>query len=122
MRDLEEDLNRINTWVDRDNTTLQRRLYGKGGKGGEPLDVDLDVDLEKLGHEARHAFSSIIQDLIVKRYVPTRDRFVHFVTYEGKMIFKSTLVSQLVGNPLFSRDNLTRVKQSYSITQALRGR
>ena len=34
------------------------------------------------------------------------------VTYEGHSIYKSTLVSQLNGNPLLSKDRLTRVINS----------
>lgn len=34
------------------------------------------------------------------------------VSYNGRQMYKSTLVSQLVGNPNLSKDRLTRVKQS----------
>ena len=37
---------------------------------------------------------------------------VPFVQYEGKQIFKNTLVSQLNGNPFLSKDQLTRVQNS----------
>lgn len=35
------------------------------------------------------------------------------VSYEGKVMYKSTLASQLVGNPTLGKDRLTRVKQNF---------
>jgi hypothetical protein len=72
------------------------------------IETDSSIELETLGHEVRHVFGSIVQDLsnvqVTKTVVPT-------VSYEGKIIYKSTLVSQLVGNPLLSKDRLTRIAQ-----------
>ena len=47
--------------------------------------------------------------------VPTtlvQQKISSIVTYEGHSIYKSTLVSQLNGNPLLSKDRLTRVRNS----------
>ena len=47
--------------------------------------------------------------------VPTtlvQQKISSIVTYEGHSIYKSTLVSQLNGNPFLSKDRLTRVRNS----------
>jgi len=43
-------------------------------------------------------------------YMPCPTRGNPIVAYDGHIIYKSTLVSELNGNPLFSNDDLPRVK------------
>lgn len=55
--------------------------------------------------ELRHALDSLVDDK-----ESTRSEVSSFVEVDGKTICKSTLVSQLNGNPTLSKDRLTRVK------------
>jgi hypothetical protein len=48
---------------------------------------------------------------LVEKFEPT-------VEYSGKVIFKSTLVSELNGNPFLSKDRLTRIRNSVYFNNA----
>ncbi|KAL3701983.1 hypothetical protein R1sor_020005 [Riccia sorocarpa] len=68
-----------------------------------------ELELEE-GHETKHVMSEVFHELCsdeqeVKKFDP-------MVSYDGHSIYKATLVSQLVGNPMLSKDRLTRIKQS----------
>ena len=67
-----------------------------------------DTCLQALEEETRNVFVEILTDHKVQ--VPRK--IVPLVTYEGHFIYKSTLVSQLNGNPYLSKDRLTRMKNS----------
>ncbi|KAL3687178.1 hypothetical protein R1sor_013487 [Riccia sorocarpa] len=74
------------------------------------LEDDGVDDLAVAGHETRHIMSEVFHELCsdeqqVKKFNP-------MVSYDGHSIYKTTLVSQLVGNPTLSKDRLTRIKQS----------
>ena len=43
---------------------------------------------------------------------PSSSKILPIVTFQGHSIYKSTLVSQLNGNPYLSKDRLTRMKNS----------
>lgn len=71
------------------------------------MDTVLDVDEEDTiaQSELRHVMDSIVdnEENVVSQISP-------FVEVDGKTLCKSTLVSQLNGNPMLSKDRLTRVK------------
>lgn len=96
MADPEEDLNQIDSWVTDNNIDLSNVLSRADPMGEEDIEIDSSVELETLGHEVRHVFGSLVQDNID---VHGNGKVEPIVTYEGKINYKSTLVSQLVGNP-----------------------
>ena len=72
-----------------------------------------DICLQALEEETRNVFVEILTDHKVQVPLGTLPRkIVPLVTYEGHSIYKSTLVSQLNGNPYLSKDRLTRMKNS----------
>lgn len=51
------------------------------------------TELKTLGHEAKHVFGLVVQDLTIDE---SPLKVMDYVTCDKKMIFKSTLASQLV--------------------------
>lgn len=78
----------------------------------EVLDDGLD-SLALLEDKTRDVLNEMLnsQEMQVSTLV-TLDRIVPVVEFGGCQIFKSTLVSQLNGNPFLSKDRLTRVRNS----------
>ena len=76
--------------------------------------VDDGLDPEAVvADEARDAIADVLNS--AEPQVSTRvapPKVLPFVEYAGHKIYKSTLVSQLNGNPFLSKDRLTRVKHS----------
>lgn len=64
------------------------------------------IEVETLGHEVRHAIFSIAGDLT--DCVQEKKKLSPIITYEEKIIYKSTLISQLVGNPHLSNESNPR--------------
>jgi hypothetical protein len=63
--------------------------------------------------EARDVIQSMLDSHEAQVILECRaDKIVPFVVYEGNQIYKSTLVSQLNGNPFLTKDHLTRVRNS----------
>lgn len=104
--DPEADLDQIDEWIQEDNEAHDARI--RGADDGDMEDDPNFVEVATLGHEVRHIFGAAMGEAIGG---PTRVKVDPFVMYEGKPIYKSTLVSQLVGNPHLSKDRLTRIKQ-----------
>ncbi|KAL3685188.1 hypothetical protein R1sor_003210 [Riccia sorocarpa] len=85
-------------------------------EGSDSEQVDDINDLTVLCHETRHVMSEVLQqisseDQEVKKYNS-------MVVYDGHAIYKTTLVSQLVGNPTLSKDRLTRIKHIFQWCKA----
>ena len=76
--------------------------------------VDDGLDPEAVvADEARDALADVLNNAEIQvssRVAPLK--VLPFVEYAGHKIYKSTLVSQLNGNPFLSKDRLTRVKHS----------
>jgi len=72
---------------------------------------DDDTCLPELEEKTRNVFIELLsnQELQVSSNSKL-DRILPVVTYEGHSIYKSTLVSQLNGNPYIYKDMLTRMK------------
>jgi hypothetical protein len=83
----------------------------------EPFDDGLSA-LEVAKNECRDAISAILDAAKVPTDCPTvgdadsDTKIIPTVDYSGKVLYKSTLVSELNGNPYLSKDRLTRVKKS----------
>ena len=83
----------------------------------EVLEDDIDGDdlatLPALEEETQHVLLELLSKhkLQVSNYPPSL-KVLHVVTFKGHSIYKSTLVSQLNGNPYLSKDRLTRMKNS----------
>lgn len=81
------------------------------------LEADLEGDdgtcLSQLEEETKNVFAEVINDHEVQVSSSSQPaKILPVVTYEGHSIYKSTLVSQLNGNPYLSKDRLTRMKNS----------
>ncbi|KAL3680514.1 hypothetical protein R1sor_023470 [Riccia sorocarpa] len=76
--------------------------------GDDDIGDDID-DLSVVGHETRQVMTEMFNDALSEKSLTKVDPMV---SLEGHMIYKATLVSQLVGNPTLSKDRLTRIKQS----------
>ncbi|KAL2612446.1 hypothetical protein R1flu_024138 [Riccia fluitans] len=81
------------------------------------MEADVDVkedetnDLKGYGHEAHHIMSKTMSILLME-HAPTKRKVDLMVSYEGHQMYKASLVSLLVGNPILSKDRLTHIKQS----------
>ena len=81
----------------------------------EIVDDDILDSLPFLEDETRDALSDILNG-VEDHFEPIATpptKILLYVEYEGNQIFKSTLVSQLNGNPFLSKDRLIRVKNSF---------
>ncbi|KAL2609553.1 hypothetical protein R1flu_028126 [Riccia fluitans] len=83
-------------------STMEANMDAKG---------DETNDLEVYGHEARHVMSETLSTLLME-HAPTNRKVDPMVSYEGHEMYKTSLVSLLVGNPTLSKDRLTHIKQS----------
>lgn len=114
--DPEAELDQLDEW----ETVQDTNLAEAASSLISPDDISLDayVELEVLGHEVRHVLSASLIPAFVESN--RREKIDPTVTFQGRVIFKSTLVSQLVQNVHLSKDRLTRVKQSLYISGSKR--
>ena len=76
-------------------------------------------DLTILEEETRQVVIEMVDSMELQVMSQTSSpNIVPIVTYEGHTIYKSTLVSQLNGNPFLSKDRLTRVRNSIYFNNA----
>ena len=69
------------------------------------------VCLPVLEEETRNVFIELLSDHEVQvSSDPIPHKIDHVVTFQGHSIYKSTLVSQMNGNPYVYKDRLTRMK------------
>ena len=69
--------------------------------------------VEFIRDKTLHAFCDMLDKMDADiNEIPKPTIVTPIVSYSGHQIYKSTLVSQLNGNPFFSKDGLTRVKNS----------
>ncbi|CAM6096375.1 unnamed protein product [Calypogeia fissa] len=110
MEDPEEDLNRNDEWM-LEESLIESNIPEPTNGSLSELDVELtpSEEIESLGHEVSHVFSSCMAEISAD--AQTSRRVVSVVTYQGNVIAKPTLVSQLIVNPHLFKDRLTRVKQ-----------
>lgn len=75
------------------------------------------ADLRVAEEECKDAISQMLACVessqpVVTNLSTTEPKVELVVEYQGKAIFKSTLVAELNGNPFLSKDRLTRIKSS----------
>ena len=75
-------------------------------------DVDEVEEVPVLEEETRDILSEMMNEHEVQIQSDQVKKVIPVVTYDGHSIYKSTLVSQLNGNPFLSKDRLTRVRNS----------
>lgn len=95
MQDPREDLDRIDEWV-QEESNVSSNIFEpiEGSLSDLDIDVDPSIEIETLGHEVRHVFSSMIAKLTIDE--PSNKKIISYVTCEGKPIAKSTLNKQLL--------------------------
>ena len=101
-------------------TTSPPRVGLESGSIPNPndlLDDDIFDDgvvfLPILEEETRNVFIELSSDHEVQvSSDPIPHKIDHVVTFQGHSIYKSTLVSEMNGNPYLSKDRLTRMKNS----------
>ncbi|KAL3701925.1 hypothetical protein R1sor_019947 [Riccia sorocarpa] len=69
-------------------------------------------DLHVLENETRHVMAKYLDQALSGSVFSESPRVDPMVSFDGHQIYKATLVSQLNGNPMLSKDRLTRIKQS----------
>ncbi|KAL2610848.1 hypothetical protein R1flu_022540 [Riccia fluitans] len=113
------EVNEVEEVEEMPKSELSSNLWNIPEATGAPstMEADMDVegdetnDLEVYGHEARHVMSKTLSTLLMEP-APTNRKVDPMVSYEGHEMYKASLVSLLVGNPILSKDRLTRIKQS----------
>jgi len=112
--------------IDGDAECERQRLQGTSDPGHHPVSIpnpnevleddigdDDDTCLPELEEEPRRVFVEIQNDQELQVSSNSEpDKVLPVVTCEGHSIYKSTLVSQVNGNPYLSKDRLTRMKNS----------
>lgn len=73
------------------------------------MERDREIDLQIASSNLEATLNVMHSDLL---HGAPQQEVCPFVSFKGVQIYKSTLVSELVGNPHLSKDRLTRVKQS----------
>ncbi|KAL2621663.1 hypothetical protein R1flu_001868 [Riccia fluitans] len=109
----------VNKVEEMPNNELSSDLWDISEATGAPSTMEANVDaegdetndLEVYEHEARHVMSKTMSTLLME-HAPTNRKVDPMVSYEGHEMYKASLVSLLVGNPILSKDCLTRIKQS----------
>jgi hypothetical protein len=86
-------------------------------EGDEQVDFDDGLDLVAVvENECRGALSELMDEVEPPvgacESVKEASKLIQTVEYNDKCIYKSTLVSELNGNPFLSKDRLTRVRNS----------
>ncbi|KAL2620413.1 hypothetical protein R1flu_000618 [Riccia fluitans] len=113
------EVNEVEEVEEMPNSELSSDLWDISEATGAPSTMETDVDakgdetndLEVYGHEARHVMSETMSTLLME-HAPTNRKVDPMVSYEGHEMYKASLVSLLVGNPILSKDRLIRIKQS----------
>jgi hypothetical protein len=107
---------------DGDGEVLRHTLEQSECAANDDADVETSDNAEVEGeadatclleNEARDAIRSMLDEHERQlEDIPRPQTVIPYVTYSGNVIYKSTLVSQLNGNPFLSKDRLTRVRNS----------
>ncbi|KAL3691148.1 hypothetical protein R1sor_004799 [Riccia sorocarpa] len=113
LQEAQSVLTRLNmaphTWVTnqawwRTPWTVEKDL-GVFDKASEVAADHMDTEVEEFEGEIANLKRLETYEEVVKK-------FDHVVVHDGPAIYNPTLVSQLVGNSMLSKDRLTRIKQS----------
>ncbi|KAL2609739.1 hypothetical protein R1flu_028312 [Riccia fluitans] len=113
------EMNEVEEVEEMPNSELSSDLWDIPEATGAPstLEADVDVegdetnDLEVYRHEACHVMSETMSTLLME-HAPTNRKVDPMVSYEDHEMYKASLVSLLVGNPILSKDRLVHIKQS----------
>ena len=76
---------------------------------------DDEMEVAGLQSELRHVLDDVLDEH--ESCQVTSKSVLPYVEFEGAKIYKSTLVSQLNGNPTLSKDRLTRIKSGIIYTE-----